>query len=166
MHLSWVQLVDIQVGAKIVSNLKNQKVLNTEEAERLIAFTNNSGPLFILGTVGVSLFSSPRVGYILLISHIVSCILVGVIFRNWKKNSLKSSSKVIVYEEKKVSIRDFGEILGNSIRKSIITIVNIGGFVVIFSVIISILNSSGFFTLTSMMFASLHLPQEVRKCND
>ena len=39
-------------GAKIVSNLKEKKICNTEECERLIAFTNNSGPLFIVGTVG------------------------------------------------------------------------------------------------------------------
>ena len=38
-------------GAKIVCNLKKDGICNKEEAERLIAFTNNSGPLFILGTV-------------------------------------------------------------------------------------------------------------------
>jgi nucleoside recognition membrane protein YjiH len=38
-------------GAKIVSNFKSNNVCTKEEAERLIAFTNNSGPLFILGTV-------------------------------------------------------------------------------------------------------------------
>ena len=37
--------------AKIVSNFKSNNVCTKEEAERLIAFTNNSGPLFILGTV-------------------------------------------------------------------------------------------------------------------
>lgn len=40
------------VGAKIVANLKEQKLCTSIEAERLIAFTNNSGPLFIVGTVG------------------------------------------------------------------------------------------------------------------
>ena len=39
------------VGAKIVANLKEQKLCTATEAERLIAFTNNSGPLFIIGTI-------------------------------------------------------------------------------------------------------------------
>ena len=39
------------VGAKIVCDLKKRNICTKEEAERLLAFTNNSGPLFILGTV-------------------------------------------------------------------------------------------------------------------
>ena len=38
------------VGAKVVCNLKKEKIISKIEAERLIAYTNNSGPLFILGT--------------------------------------------------------------------------------------------------------------------
>lgn len=43
-------------GAKIVCDLKNKNLCTLEEAERLLAFTNNSGPLFILSTVGITLF--------------------------------------------------------------------------------------------------------------
>ena len=81
-------------GAKIVSNLKSQNILSKEEAERLISFTNNSGPLFILGTVGISLLSNKKIGYILLISHLISCIIVGISFRNWKISSQKNSQKI------------------------------------------------------------------------
>ena len=49
------------IGAKTVSNLKSQGIINSIESERLIAFTNNSGPLFILGTVGISLFHSIKI---------------------------------------------------------------------------------------------------------
>ncbi len=48
------------VGAKIVSNFRKDNILTKEEAERLISFTNNSGPLFILATVGISLFGDTR----------------------------------------------------------------------------------------------------------
>ena len=43
------------IGAKVVCNLKKDKIISKTEAERLISFTNNSGPLFILGTVRYSL---------------------------------------------------------------------------------------------------------------
>lgn len=71
-------------GAKIVSNLKEKKICNTEECERLIAFTNNSGPLFIVGTVGSGLFGNSKIGFLLLFTHILACITVGFLFRFWK----------------------------------------------------------------------------------
>lgn len=132
------------VGAKVVCNLKNQKNISKAEAERLIAYTNNSGPLFILGSVGISLFGNKKVGTILLISHIVSCLIVGVIFKFWKKDEIKFDYSCFHKDENKlIKISDLGEILGDSIKNSITTILSIGGFIVLFSVIISILNSSG-----------------------
>ena len=150
-------------GAKIISNLKKQGILTIEEAERLIAFTNNSGPLFILGTVGVSLLGNIKIGYILLFSHIISCLFVGIIFRNWKSSKKIYINKNFIKDNKNVNIKDFGAILGESIRNSIITITNIGGFIVIFSVVISILNSSGFFSITGYIFNFLNISKDVRK---
>ena len=40
------------VGAKIVTKFRQDGLCTKAEAERLLAFTNNSGPLFIIGTVG------------------------------------------------------------------------------------------------------------------
>ena len=39
------------VGAKIVTNFRKNGICTKEEGERLLTFTNNSGPLFIIGTV-------------------------------------------------------------------------------------------------------------------
>ena len=39
------------IGAKMVVNLKRDKLITSSEAERLIAYTNNSGPLFIISSV-------------------------------------------------------------------------------------------------------------------
>lgn len=44
------------VGAKIVTKFRQNGECSKAEAERLLSFTNNSGPLFIIGTVGVSMF--------------------------------------------------------------------------------------------------------------
>jgi len=46
------------VGAKVVTDLKQQGVCNDIECERLISFTNNSGPLFIIGLVRRAVFST------------------------------------------------------------------------------------------------------------
>lgn len=77
------------IGAKIVTNFRQNELCTKEEGERLIAFTNNSGPLFIIGTVGISLFFDTRTGILLFLSHILACISVGFCFRFWKRNSRK-----------------------------------------------------------------------------
>lgn len=137
-------------GAKIVCNLKEQGLLTDVESERLLAFTNNSGPLFILGTVGVSLFGNTLIGFLLLLTHILACISVGILFRFWKKNknSNFSNLKININNNKQlVNFSNLGEVLGKSITSSISTIVMIGGFVVLFSVILSILKNSNIIEL-------------------
>lgn len=44
-------------------------------------FTNNANPAFILITVGLIMFENLKVGIILLISHILSSVILGIIFR-------------------------------------------------------------------------------------
>ncbi len=133
------------VGAKVVCNLKEQKIISKIEAERLIAYTNNSGPLFILGTVGISLFGNKKIGIILLVSHILASICVGICFKFWKKDKLDINYSEIKFNSKNspIKVSELGEIIGNAIKKSIGTILSIGGFIVLFSVIISILQTSG-----------------------
>ena len=134
------------MGAKIVSNFKSHGICTNEEAERLLAFTNNSGPLFIIGTVGIGLFRDTNTGILLFITHILACLTVGLIFRWWKSGRKKRSSFVqepFTNIPSKVSLSNLGEVLANSIMSAINTIFLIGGFIVLFSVIISILENSG-----------------------
>lgn len=151
------------VGAKVVCNLKNQKIISKIEAERLIAYTNNSGPLFILGTVGIALFGNKKVGIILLISHILASLLVGYCFRYWKKNKFDINFRETKFNSKlaPMKISDIGEILGNSIKKAISTILLIGGFIVIFSVILSILENSGIFNLLANTLSNFGIPNDI-----
>ncbi len=150
-------------GAKVIVNLKEKGILTKEEAERLLSFTNNSGPLFILGTIGVSFLKNKELGYLLLIIHILASLTVGIIFRNWKKNlNLNRVSKKEEFEiSKDIAISEIGEILGNSIKKAIMTILNIGGFIVIFSVIISILDNSDFFIFIGNIFNFIGIQSEL-----
>ena len=53
------------IGAKIAANFRENNICSKEECERLLSFTNNSGPLFIIGTVGISLFGNSTIGYLL-----------------------------------------------------------------------------------------------------
>ena len=127
-------------GAKIVANMKKDNICTKEECERLIAFTNNSGPLFIIGTVGTSLLYDTSIGFLLLFTHILACITVGIIFRFWKYNKNDSYKRYINIQK-----NSLGDIIGESIKSATNTVVMIGGFVILFSVINSMLNNSNFY---------------------
>lgn len=100
------------VGAKVVCNLYENKICSKSEAERLIAFTNNSGPIFILGSVGISLLGDIQLGKILLITHIISSLLVGILFRFWKKDQVDLTFRNYNSESKElIRVSDLGEIL-------------------------------------------------------
>ena len=153
------------VGAKIVSDFREQKLVSKDEGERLLAFTNNSGPLFILSSVGIGMFGDTKTGILLLCTHILACITVGIIlgkfskktdeeFRSKINNELEKSKKITDNKRnrnKEISIKNLGEVLSNSINNSISTILLIGGFVVIFSVILSILNRTQILDMLSML---------------
>lgn len=142
------------VGAKIVADFREKGLVTQGEGERLLAFTNNSGPLFILSSVGIALFGDTKTGLLLLATHILACITVGIILARFsKRKKFKNSYDTIKnkFERKNnsqscnsenITFKNLGEVLTTSINNSISTILMIGGFVVIFSVIISILNQT------------------------
>lgn len=142
------------VGAKIVADFREKGLVTQDEGERLLAFTNNSGPLFILSSVGIALFGDAKTGLLLLGTHILACITVGIILARFsKRNRFENSYDTIInkFERKNnsqscnsenITLKNLGEVLTTSINSSISTILMIGGFVVIFSVIISILNQT------------------------
>ena len=134
-------------GAKIINTFRKENICTKEEGERLLSFTNNSGPLFIVGTIGVSLFSDTRTGILLFITHLAASLTVGFLFRFWKYKRTGSITSTKTHEicppiRKNATFSNLGEIMANSIMSSINTIVLIGGFVMLFSVIVNILNQS------------------------
>ena len=75
------------VGAKIVTNFRNEGICTKYEAERLLCFTNNSGPLFILGSVGISMFADTTTG----VNFFLHLPLVFVYFADGSCNPYKNS---------------------------------------------------------------------------
>lgn len=147
------------VGAKITARLRKNNLVSKIEAERLLTFTNNSGPLFIMGAVAVGMFKRPETGVLLFICHILSSITVGIIFRNYKKTEKKIRKKYgFKLEKQTTSGACFSIIFGKAVRDSIMTLMTICGFIVFFSVLINLLTVSGFIEYTSRMMSALLFP--------
>ena len=136
-------------GAKIISDFYSKKICTKSESERMLAFTNNSGPLFILGTVGISFFANTEIGILLLITHLLSAISVGILFgfisRFLLNNKNTVSNSVSIKQTKHIT--NIGTSLNYSIISSIKTLFIIGGFIILFSVILSIFNKLDLFKI-------------------
>ena len=167
------------VGAKIAANFRQNNICSKEECERLLSFTNNSGPLFIMGTVGIGMFGNSTIGLLLFFTHLLASLTVGFIFRFWKcnrknknikhqetnfkssnVNKLRNYNTRIKYNtntqnSKMVSFYNLGEVMAESITNSISTILMIGGFIVLFSSIISVLNASGITRLITIALSPI-----------
>ncbi|HOV43156.1 MAG TPA: sporulation integral membrane protein YlbJ, partial [Syntrophothermus lipocalidus] len=162
------------VGAFLTRRLLEEKLLNIKEAERLVSFTNNASPLFILGTVAVGMFGLPEAGYILAGSHYLANLTVGFIWgRMASDSSEKSNSTGPQHQDRQASLlqvlracqnshTSIGKIMGDSIRKAIASVVGVGGFIVMFSVITRMLQALGFIDLIAKFLqqaaVGLHLP--------
>lgn len=78
-------LCGFPIGAKISARLYKDGVITKDECERLICFTNNSGPAFLISGIGAGMLRSVRDGIIIYIIMIISAIIIGMIFSFGKK---------------------------------------------------------------------------------
>lgn len=133
-------------GAKFTARLRQEGQLTRTEAERLVSFTNSSNPLFIFGAVSVGFFYNADLGILLALAHYLGNICVGIIMRFYGKDSPDEGSE----KKKKFKIRSalsalhqtrlkdnrpIGKLLGDAVNSSIQTLLMVGGFIIVFSVI-------------------------------
>lgn len=69
------------IGAQTAARLYQEGALTRGEAERLLAFCNNSNPVFLISVLGAGVFGSVRAGVWLWLIHIFAALLTGLAFR-------------------------------------------------------------------------------------
>jgi sporulation integral membrane protein YlbJ len=137
-------------GAKFTARLRQEQELTALEAERLVSFTNSSNPLFIFSAISVGFFANAKLGILLALAHYLGNICVGLIMRfhgkNEKQENKNKEKQFILFQafqsmhETRVNDkRPFGKLLGDAVYSSISTLLMIGGFIILFSVLNSIL---------------------------
>ncbi|EIJ81615.1 sporulation integral membrane protein YlbJ [Bacillus methanolicus PB1] len=133
-------------GAKLAARLRQEGQLTKIEAERLVSFTNSSNPLFIFGAVSVGFFYNAQLGVILALSHYLGNITVGLLMRFYgnedaadkeikkRKFSIRNALSTL-HRTRIKDNRPIGKLLGDAVMSSIQTLLMIGGFIILFSVI-------------------------------
>jgi sporulation integral membrane protein YlbJ len=122
------------VGAKITSDLFEEGRIDRANAIKIMTFSACSGPMFILGTVGIGMFLSATAGYIMLVSHILGAILNGVLYRN----IFKGENKLEKIKSPQLSDDEF---LSKTALSSANSMMIVGTYILLFFVIIEFFTS-------------------------
>ncbi len=153
-------------GAKISVRLKEQNQITQVEAERLVAFTNSSSPLFIFGAISAGFFHDVKLGVLLAVCHYVGNALTGICMRFYGRNLDKPHKKeshtfslkrafYAMHETRIIDKRPVGEIMGDAVINSIKTLVMVGGFIILFSVLNKMLFLIGLTPIIAILFQSI-----------
>lgn len=135
------------MGAKSVISSFENKEINYNEASILLNFINNCNPIFIISTISLNLFGNTKIGIILLVSHILSALLIGIISSKKYHNNIIQKNKEFLkgFEKKSLSndktYLNFFDILKTSILNSFITLELILGFMMIFNILSNIFST-------------------------
>lgn len=155
-------------GAYATAELRRRGVLTVREGERLLALSHFCSPILLMHIVAVGFFQDRSLGWMLIIIHIVSLLVTGVLLRGTQHirppaprdtsehSQVKSTIEISEIErDPVVSGPDephagFGKRLGDAVMSSIQKLMNIGGIMIVFAVIIE---------LTRLILSKLSLPE-------
>lgn len=128
------------VGARTALQLYQQGLCSKTEAERLLAFCNNSGPAFILGVVGAGVFGDSRIGLLLYLTHALASFLVGLLFRFHGGREQRSGAP---RHSKPIETVTVPAAFTGAVTQSLQSTLNICAFVVFFAVVLQLLSAYG-----------------------
>ena len=137
------------IGAKLVSDFYESGQINSKQAKKLVPFTSSSGPLFILGTVGVSIFNNYLLGLVVLISHILSTLVNGLIFRGKK---IATDTPLLFHAPQ------YDKALSDSVYNSVTSILIVGAYIALFNMLGDMLKGMGVIEILSKALSTLLSP--------
>lgn len=156
------------MDAVITCKFRKNRLCSAVEAERLLSFTNTADPLFMFGAVAVGMFGMPELGAVLAAAHYLASFLVGIVFRwhgaNDKDKAAPPSLSPLalckqafqaLYQARREDQRPLGQLMGDAVKTSMQTALLIGGFIILFSVLLKILTLLGTVQLLTQLFATL-----------
>ncbi|MGD0621226.1 MAG: nucleoside recognition domain-containing protein [Thermacetogeniaceae bacterium] len=142
--------------AVLTSRIRSDHLCTRNEGERLMAFTSNASPLFMLGAISVGMYRNPALGPLIAGIHYLSNLLCGMLLRftSQSPSGLKPDERLkqglaprvgSLLRASRLEKQNFGSLLGETVQKTSIILLTIGGFITIFSVLIGIMEAAGFF---------------------
>ena len=159
------------VGAMITARLRQQRLCTRIEGERLLVFTNNSSPLFMLVAVATGMFHNPSLGPLIALNHYLANLTLGFCLRyygrkdpetitlpkpscgNIIKKAWREMSRVQQQEN-----RPLGKIISEAVSSAVNNLLSIGGFIIFFAVVIRLLTDTGWINFFARVMGFFLLP--------
>ncbi len=110
------------VGARTLLDFHRAGAIGREETLRVAAIASTSGPAFLVGAVGVGMFSSPAAGWVLYLSHIAGILVVCFLLRFPVKRKIPTG--------RAPEIAPIG--LSELLSSSVLSILCVGGAIALF----------------------------------
>lgn len=118
------------LGASVTADLRRNGQISRGEAQRLLAFCNNSGPAFILGAAG-GVFDSPKAGLLLYGTHVLAALCTGLLFRG-----NNTSDEVVPRTPSEPP--SFAAAFPAAVTKALSSTISVCGYVVLFSSLLNL----------------------------
>ena len=125
------------VGPTLIKKLYENKDITLEQAQRMMLFCISPGPAFVIGTVGIGMLNSQKLGLILYLSVVISALILGILTRFIKKDNFTEFNS-ISFGYKKC---DFSQAFVDSIDRASKTMICVCAWVVFFSCITELLKT-------------------------
>lgn len=135
------------MGAKLIGDMYRSDSIDKKEAKRLLSFCSTSGPVFIIGAVGVGMLGSHEAGIIAAVAHYLGAICNGVLFSFVYPRKIESVEREGT--EDTVISGNLVELFTDSIFHSFKSLSIILAYIVIFMFFTDMLEQAGFFDLVS-----------------
>ncbi len=148
-------------GAKIIAELVDDRMITKQEGQYLLNHATFMNPMFVIGTIGVIYFGNMTLGIIVLISHIISNILLGfsLSFLNPGNRTFSLPNPVNAIKSmaqyRSQNAHTFGESVTAVIQDSINTCLLIGGYMMLFTIVIQLMKFFNIFQNINIILSPL-----------
>lgn len=142
------------MGPTLIGDMARNGLISTLEAEQMLTFCSTSGPLFLLGSIGVGLLHSPQAGMVIALAHYFGAIANGLFYRllHGKTNKVvqfHKSTPLKYHESDDISEyhKTMLDLLTDSFLSAMKTLGIICCYLIVFMILIDGLEKAGLFTI-------------------
>lgn len=147
------------MGVKTIADLEDERLLSQEEGRFLATFINNVSPGFLSGYVCTELLQKPETAPACMVIIYGASLTYGTVTAIFQKNAdtLPPYAKETIVQPDQKSHLSFLMLLDHTLEDSILQLLKIGGYMVLFSVLSSITCVFSFLPETAMVLLSATL---------
>ncbi len=143
------------VGARLVSELYDNNSISKNTAQRMLYYSVNAGPAFMIIGIGSTILKSRELGYVLFASNTITSLIICLVMSVFERKE-KSLQKEIKINDKPIT-----DIFVESVAKGAESIIHICGFVILFSSVIGIIELNGKIKLITTIVSLLEVSNGV-----